>query len=264
MTDILPKPPLSHKALTDVVDLALWAGQLLLQHGADSQRVEETTHRLGTSLGCDWVDVFVSFNDIGVTAVSGPEFRTKIRRVVRIGVNMTTVSAINRLSRRVNQGELNRLQVRDELTRIANSPRHYNRWLVVLMVGLACAAFSRLFDGDWPAFGVTLVASSVAMVVRQELTRYNFNPLLVVTATAFTAGMLASSARLLTLSSHPEAAMVASVLLLVPGVPLINAVEDLTEGYVSVAVARGLMGAVVSLAIALGLLLAMALTGVSL
>ena len=35
----LPKPPLDHETLRDVIDLSLWAGQLLLQNGAESARV---------------------------------------------------------------------------------------------------------------------------------------------------------------------------------------------------------------------------------
>ena len=31
------KPPLDYETLRDVIDLALWAGQLLLQNGAESQ-----------------------------------------------------------------------------------------------------------------------------------------------------------------------------------------------------------------------------------
>ena len=29
------KPPLEREALRDVIDLSLWAGQMLLQHGAE-------------------------------------------------------------------------------------------------------------------------------------------------------------------------------------------------------------------------------------
>lgn len=258
----LHKPTLSYTELTDIIDLTLWTGQLLLQHGADSQRVEETVHRVGTALGCNWMDVFVSFSDIGVSAISGEGFRTKIRRVVRIGVNMTIVSAISRLSRRVSRGELDRFQVRSELLRISTTPPHYNRWLVVLMVGLACAAFSQLFGGDWSVFGITWVSAGVAMIARQELSRRHFNALLVVVATAFVAGILASVATFIPEIAQPETALVSSVLLLVPGVPLINSVEDIVEGYVVVGIARGVIGAIISLAIALGLVLAMAITGV--
>ena len=257
-----PKPPLTREALRDVIDLSLWAGQLLLQNGSDSERIEETIHRLGTALGCDWMDILVSPNVIAVTTISGEEFRTKIRRVIGLNVNMTIVSAINRLSRRVENGELDRFGVRQELERISQIRSHYNRWLVVLMVGLACAAFSRLFGGDLPVFGVTFVAAAVAMVVRQELSRLRYNIFLVTLVTAFVAGVLASLAARWQLSPQPQTALAASALLLVPGVSLINSAEDLIKGHMVTGITRGIIGVLVSLSIALGLALAIQVMGV--
>ena len=255
---------LSREELRDVIDLALWAGQLLLQYGAEAERVEQTLIYFGTGLGCQWLDVLVSPNVILLTTSSGDEFRTKVRRVPSLGVDLTKVSAVNRLSRRVAAGELDRATVRAELERISSLKPHYNRWLVALMVGLACAAFSRLFGGDWPVFAVTWVASSVAMFTRQALARRDFNPLLVAIVTAFVAGLVASSAALFDLSATPQLALASSVLLLVPGVPLINAAEDLIKGHLVIGLVRGVFGVLVSLGIALGLLLAMRLTGAGL
>ena len=256
------KPPLSYEELRDVIDLSLWAGQMLLQHGAESQRVEETVHHLGTGLGCDWMDILVSPNAIIVTTTSGHEFRTKTRRVVRLGADLWRITAVNDLSRRVSQGELDRSQVRHELERIDATPPRYHRWLVVFMVGLACAAFSRLFGGNWPVFVVTFVAATVAMLVRQELTRRYFNQFLVTVASAFVAGVLAASATRLNLSPQPEVALISAVLLLVPGVHLINSAEDLIKGHLVTGITRGAMGFLITLAIALGLLLALRLMGV--
>jgi uncharacterized membrane protein YjjP (DUF1212 family) len=162
------KPPLSRTELRDIVDLALWAGQLMLQYGAQSERVEETVHHLGTGLGCDWLDILVSPNVLIVTTISGEEFRTKVRRVPDFKVDFSVVAAVNDLKYRVAAGRLDRLTLRAELERISNMPGHYNRWLVVAMVGLACAAFSRLFEGDWPVFVMTFLAAATAMFVRQE------------------------------------------------------------------------------------------------
>jgi uncharacterized membrane protein YjjP (DUF1212 family) len=257
-----PKKHLAYEELRDIIDLSLWAGQLLLQHGAESERVEETVHRLGTALGCDWMDILVSPNAIIVTTISGDEFRTKTRRVVGYTVDLTMVSAVNRLSRRVEIGELDRLQVRSELRRIADLTPQYKRWAVALMVGVACAAFSRLFDGDWVVFAVTFVASATAMFVRQELNRRYFNPLLVTVITAFIAGLIASTATVFRMSPQPLTALASSVLLLVPGVQLINAAEDVIKGHLVMGIARGISGLVVAFAIALGLLLAMRLVGI--
>lgn len=256
--------PLERDELRDVIDLALWAGGLLMEYGAETQRVEEAVHRFGIGLGCDQIDVLVSPNVIIATTHSGPEFRTKARRVQRQSVDMSRIAAISHLSHQVLRGEINRFQVRAELETIHHTPTHYNRWLVVLLVGLACGSFSRLFGGDWPAFLMTVAAASLGMVIRQELHRRHFNPLLITTITAFAAGLVASLAAVLALSATPRDALAASVLLLVPGVPLINSAEDLIRGHMVTGIVRGVTGALLAGAIALGLLLAMSLMGVSL
>jgi uncharacterized membrane protein YjjP (DUF1212 family) len=257
------KSPLEREALRDVIDLSLWAGQLLLQHGAESARVEETVHRLGTGLGCDWMDILVSPNAIMVTTSSGDEFRTKIRRVVTIGVNMQIICEIDDLSRQASSGLTDRFQAREHLQHIDLLKPQYNRWLVVLMVGLACGAFSRLFGGDWGVFVVTFFSAGAAMFARQELNRHHFNPLVIVVLTAFVAGVFASSATVFQLSNHPQLALAASVLLLVPGVPLINSAEDLIKGHLVTGITRGVTGGLISLGIALGLTLAMRIMGVN-
>ncbi|MFN8450938.1 MAG: threonine/serine exporter family protein [Anaerolineae bacterium] len=257
------KSPLDREELRDVIDLALWAGQMLLQNGADAERVEETVQSIGTELGAEGVDALVSPNALIVTTSSGAEFRTKVRRIISMGVNMTVVEQISHLNHRVAEGKMDRFVVRSELTRISDMPHEFNRWQIVITVGLACAAFSRLFGGDLPVIVITFLAAAIAMYVRQLLTRHNFNALLIVIATAFVSGLIASSASILHLSDHAQTALVASVLLLVPGVHLINSIQDIIKGHIVIGLVRGFTGLVISLCIALGLLLAMQLAGVS-
>lgn len=256
------RPTLDRESLTEVVNLALWSGQLLMENGAESQRVEETIRSLGAGLGCDWGDVFVSHNALIVSHSSGGEFRTKTRRITKSGVNLTLVAAVSHLRHRVEEGKFDRALIRKDLVRIVNTPRHYNRGLTVLMAGLACAAFSRLFGGDWLVFAVTFVAAAIAIWVRQELMRRELNTLLQVTITSFVAGLVVGLTRMSGLVFPPETAMAAAVLLLVPGVPFVNAVEDLIKGYTVVGLARFTTSLLIILAIALGLVLAMRITGV--
>ncbi len=257
------KPRLEHDELRDVISLSLFAGQMLLQNGADTKRVEETVHRLGTGLGADWVDVIVLPDAIIATTTNNHEFRTKARRAPGRGVNMQIIADITDLSYRLERKELDRFQLRVELRRISNEGSNYNRWLIVGGVGLACAAFSRLFGGDWPVFFTTFLAAGSAMFVRQELHRRQFNDLLIVIATAFVAGCIASIPSVFQLSPQPTTALAASVLLLVPGVPLVNAAEDLINGYTIPGVMRGIFGLLISLGIALGLSIAMRIMGVT-
>ena len=246
------KPEMEREELRDVISLSLWAGQMLLQNGADTQRVEKTIHQLGTALGCDWLDIVILPDAIIASTINNSEFRTKVRRAPGRGVDMQKIADISDISFRVVRGELDRFTVRSELNRIDQLSRNYNRWFVVFGVGLACAAFSRLFEGDGAVFIMTLIASSTAMFVRQELHKRNFNTLLTVVTTAFVAGALASLTSIFALSPEPTIAIAASVLLLVPGVPLVNASEDLLNGHTLTGVLRGVVGMLLVLSIALG------------
>jgi len=252
------RPPLDRAALADVVDLALWAGSLLMEYGAESQRVEQTVRDLGHSLGCDWGNVLVTQNAIIVTHVSGADFRTKLRRVSAGPVNMGLLEGLSHLTHRATDGHVTRAEARAQLAALSAAPRSYGHWLTACAVGLACAAFCRLFGGTASAACLTWAASALAMRVRQLDAAHAFNPLLVAVVTAFVAsGLVGAFQHLLPPDPKPEAALAASVLLLVPGVPVINAAEDLIKGHVVVGVARATGAALVVLAATLGLILAL-------
>jgi uncharacterized membrane protein YjjP (DUF1212 family) len=262
-TQDAPKPPLNREALRDVIDLALWAGQLLLANGADTARVEETVHHFGTGLGASWMDILVSPNAVVITTSSGEEFRTKVRRVVTLGVNMAVLDEVNRLSHRVAAGEIDRFGVRHELERIGQMHHGYNPWLIAGAVGIGCGAFSQMFAGDAGAFLVTFVAAAAAMRLRQLLQRQHFNPLIIVILTAFAASAIAALGVRLELTATRVPALAASVLLLVPGVHLINGAQDMLKGHMVTGIVRGMTGALISACIAVGVLLALGLLGVA-
>jgi uncharacterized membrane protein YjjP (DUF1212 family) len=257
-----PARNITWEEMTDVIDLALWTGQILLEHGAPAPRVEETVMRVGTGLGADDLDILVSPNVIMVTTTEGREFRTKARRIAGLHVNMAAIVQMSALTRDVTSGRIGRVQLRERLTSLEQSSPGYRRWHVAAAVGLACAAFSRLFGGDWTTFALVLVASAAGMAVRQTLVAARFNPYLNAAVTSFFTTTVVALATLFVRTGTPQHALAASVLLLVPGVPLINAFEELVKGHALIAVSRGVQGLIISLAIALGLMLGMNLVGV--
>ena len=256
------KPPLSAEAHEEITRMAVWAGQLLLQHGAETTLVESAIHRLGCALGCDWVDAAITANAIVITTTSNERFVTKARRVVDRGIDMRRVSDVERLCVMAEKKIIDLAEVRRRLRFISDRARPYNRYLVVVMIGLSCAAFSRLAGGDWPVFAITFIASAVAMLVRQEIAHKHFSPLINFTVAAAVATSIAALAPAFSLGDKPQLAMVASVLLLVPGFPFMNAISDMVKGHVNVGLARWTFALLLSTCVALGILLAMNLTGV--
>ncbi|WP_371378461.1 threonine/serine exporter ThrE family protein [Thalassotalea aquiviva] len=253
------KPELSKRQQTDILRLLVKLAMRLMQHHAESKLVEQTTSRMGLALGLDSVEMALTDNAVIITSLYHGRCKTTTRRVYDRGINMHVVCEIQRLTLKAEQQQLTYQQVNELLEAI--TPQKYNRWLLVVMVGLACASFSHLLGGDWQVFMMTLLASCTAMVFRQEMARRHHSLLLIFCLTAFVATLVASQAVQYNIGNQPELVMAASVLLLVPGFPLINAVSDFLKGYISIGIARWFMATLLSFAVATGIAMALFLTG---
>jgi uncharacterized membrane protein YjjP (DUF1212 family) len=204
--------------------------------------------------------VSLSASSLVVTTVYQEHCITTTRRCPDRGINMRVVTQIQRICIMMEKGILDHSLAQKKLNAI--SPERYNRWLVVLMIGLSCAAFSRLAGGDWTVFAITFVASSVGMIVRQEIGHRHFNPLLNFAATAFVTSVISAQAVIYHLGNKPTIVMASSVLMLVPGFPLINSVADMLKGYINMGIARFVMASLLTLATCLGIIAAMSVTGI--
>ncbi len=249
---------LSREALRDAVDLILWGGALLLQSGADTALVERTVAGLARGLGVDAVDVLVSPNGLLITTTEGEDFRTKLRRVPELGVDLGKMAAVVEVAPRVMTGEVSREALRARLAEIERAA-HYPRWLVALAIGAACAAFSQLFHGGARELGCTLVGGALVMALRQALHKRRVNPYLTVLSASLATGLgltwLAAVA-----GASVTVCVSATAVQLIPGVLFVHAGRDMIKGHIVTAVARAAKATTVVLAIAVGLAVATALT----
>ncbi len=168
---------------------------------------------------------------------------------------MNVVTDIQRTVILAEKGFLDALAVRKRLSRI--KPFRYPPWLVVGMIGLSCAAFSRLAGGDAVVFALTFIASATGMRVRQLIAHRHFNPFLTFAVTAMVTTLLSSTGTIMRWGNDPFLIMASSVLMLVPGYPFINAVSDMMKGFVDMGMARWTMASLLTLATALGIVGAM-------
>lgn len=244
----------------EISRLIAQAGQMLLAHGAESTLVGDITRRIGIAAGVDEVEVSLSASSLVVTTVYQDHCITTARRSPDRGINMRVITQVQRICIMLEKGILDYKLAQLKLNQI--SPERYNRWLVVLMIGLSCASFSRLAGGDWLVFVMTFMASSIGMIVRQEIGHRHFNPLLNFAVTAFVTTSISAQAVIYTIGNQPTIVMASSVLMLVPGFPLINAVADMIKGYINMGIARFVMASLLTLATALGIVAAMSLLGV--
>lgn len=252
---------LSKDERSELTRIAVLAGQILHQHGAESRLVEQTTQRLGIALGATNIELSVSPDAIVMTSLFSGDCITTTRRCYDRGINMQMVCDVQRICVMAEKKLLDSKEVKKRLLRL--TPFKYNRWLVVLMIGFSCASFSHFFGGDTAVYWTTFVASSMAMILRQELAHRHHNPFVNFASAAFVATTIASLGIIFEVGENPQIAMAASVLLLVPGFPLINAVSDMLKGHVSMGIARWVFATLLAISVAVGIVASMALTGVS-
>ncbi|MDO6527756.1 threonine/serine exporter family protein [Motilimonas sp. 1_MG-2023] len=260
MVDLSSTAPLTKQQQTEITRIAIKAGQLLQQHGAESRLIEQTTTRLGVALGAQSIELAVSADALVLTSLFEGRCITTTRKVHDRGINMQMVCDVQRICVMAEKQLLRAADVNKKLDKL--KPMKYNRWLVVLMIGLSCASFSHLFGGDWWAFAVTFVASATAMFVRQELAHRHHNPFINFAVTAFIATLISSFGVIYQLGNRPDLAMAACVLLLVPGFPLINAVSDMVKGHINMGIARWTAATLLTFSVAAGIFAAMGVTNV--
>lgn len=256
----MTRPRLTETEQRDVTRLCIQSGLLLMQHGAESALVETVTRRLGVALGVDSVEVAVMANALTVTTLCAGNCITTVRRNEDRGINMHILTETQRMMLAVEEGKLDLASATRRLGEI--KPYRYPRWSVVVMIGLSCACFARLAKADFDGCLVTFFASALAMAVRQQLAHFHFSPLVNFFVTAFVATSIAAQSLLHNFGTAPKIAMAASCLLLVPGVPLINAVSDMVKGYINTGISRWTMATLLTLSTCGGIVLAMTVWGV--
>lgn len=244
----------------DITRQVVRAAQLLLAYGAESDLVEEISQRLGQALGLASVELSISSNSLVLTSLVHGRCITTTRRIREHGINMTVVCELQRICLLAEKGLYGPNEVRKRLARI--EPKTYPPSLVVFMIGLSCASFCHLFNGDLTACVITFFAAAVGMSVRLAIAKRHFNLLVNFAITAFVTSMLAQTGYLFELSETPKAAMAASVLMLVPGFPMINAISDMVKGHMNVGISRWGYATLLTVSSVIGITIAMQIGGI--
>jgi len=257
LIDIRDMEKITYEEQTKITRVIIKAAVLMMEYGAESILIEQTAQRLGRALGVSSVEISLIPSAIVLTTLVNNQSVTTTRRSHHKPINMSIVYDVQKMVIDSENKKYDSNLVLQTLKEI--KPNYYNRWLVVFMVGLACASFAYLQKADWAAFGITFLAASIAMFVRQELAKKKFVLIITFGITAFVATMIASISQIEGVSSTPNIALASSVLLLVPGFPFVNSFLDALKGYLSMGWGRWLHAMLLTFATSIGIILAVTL-----
>jgi uncharacterized membrane protein YjjP (DUF1212 family) len=248
-------------SLQEIATVALDAGRLTIEAGASGRYVEEVVERIAHGLGAEQVDLRIGYASLSITVGAGGEAVTRMRRTGPHGVNRRLDVALRAVAARVASRELDLAATRGALERLPREVPRHSAWLVAVAVGIACAAFGRLLGVDWPGTLPVLFASMLGQAVRGYLLARGANVFLTMTVVAFSSSAIGGWGAWWAGSHAVDVAVIAAVLLLVPGVPALNTLNDILEGKPTLASARAISVGVVLVFVTVGIWLAKALLG---
>ena len=243
----------SSNSLENIAMVSMEFGRVLMECGSSARIVDEIVRLVALGLGAERADLRIGYASLAITVRIGPEGITRMRKVGPLGVNQRLDHLVRELARVVGRGELTTAAAASNLDAIARHCPRYPGWVVDVAVGIACASFGRLLGVDWAAVSPIFIAAALGQWVRRQSASRQVNVFIAATLVAFVASSLSGFGAFLLGSLTVNTAMIAGVLLLVPGVPCLNAQNDILEGRPTLGSARAVWVIVMLVFLTLGL-----------
>lgn len=236
----------------ELANLAIYLSQLLLESGAEVYRVEDTGFRICNSCkGIDRVNVFVTTNMILISFRYYSDNIMAMRRVKNAGTNLKIVNEINQLSRRFVNGVITieeaYKEIEDIRKKVIVNPVHK-----VLGGAFAAGSSAFLFGGSWGESFIAFIIGIISLIFLHKISKLNYSFFIENFSTAFVLSFCASLVVALGIVENQNSMIIGSLMPLVPGVSITNAVRDLMSGDVLAGLSRISIAVFTSAAIAIG------------
>lgn len=257
----------------EILEIASRAGRLVLENGGETYRAEETMNRAALSLGAVVSESFVT-PTVVMLSVQDNDKKTEtiIHRVKKREINLGKIGSINALSRKISSRTecLGRAecpgrtdcpgkagfyttgkQISYVLSRIENSPV-YPVKLQVLFYGLVPLFFSLIFDGTLKDCLGAFVSGCCLRGVMFLLSRFNFPSFISTLTEGFFVSFCIRVASCIHIVDNPEISSISVLMVLVPGLAIVNAIRDIIAGDLVAGLARGAEAFIVAAALSFG------------
>lgn len=244
-----------------VMNTAILAGELMLCSGAETYRVEDTMNHILNTTHAQTVEVSVMMTGI-VATLGNPDMEpiTATKRVQERGTNLNSIMEVNEISRRYCAGDLPLEEAYERLQKIG--PKQYRVWLFNLAVIMVSSGFAPLFGGGLIEMAAAIVTGGVLALVMTAGKKLQISGFIQTLLCSFAVAVSAILLKQVLPMVDDNIITMSSIMPLVPGVAITNAVRDTLLGdYISGA-ARILEAFLIAAAVALGVGTGMALMGV--
>lgn len=244
----------------NLLRVALDIGEGLLKSGADVRRVEFTIEKICKTYGAAHVEVF-SIHSLILASVRLEDggYSSQTRRILDVSTNMQNIEGYNSLSRRICEEKPDF----DEIDSLIKEVKHkckYPTWLAILGYILGAGGFAVFFGGTlFDGLAASMIAPIVFML---EYIKFDyFNRMVKTLLIAFFAGILSCLSVKIGFAQNMDMVIVGTMMLLIPGLSLGNAMRDLLCGDTLAGSLKTVQAVLAATMIAIGYALAIVVMG---
>lgn len=242
-----------------LLDSVVMAGEIMLESGAETWRVEDTMLRMLKMSKLKTAEVFAMTTGFTVT-LDDPSMdsMTVVRRIENRSMNLERVDRINQISRNFCCGTLTVEEMFREVKKIYREPGDTRAHLLGYMI--LTTGFTLMFGAAVPDAVVAAVAGLISGLGVWGCRKIHLHVFLVNAIGAFLIGVTAIlCTRLWPGNFDLHSIIIGSIMPLVPGVAITNAIYDTLHGDYISGSARMLEAFVTAAAIGIGVGISMAL-----
>lgn len=210
------------QAIERALDVAL----IVLKNGGSTVAADRTFRNVLRGFKQDGASAAWRLDFVAASGAADGRPMTVLRPVGPIGINLARASEAALLGERVARGEVEPAALASEIARVDAIVPDSRRWTMPAAVAVVAGAFAGMNGGDWRAAAVAVAAAGVGWSVRSRLLRRKLLIAPVNLLCAILSASLAAAGLRLGLSRSVPAALIASVVYMIPGLPLINGFAD--------------------------------------
>ncbi len=158
---------LNNYSIGQKMDLILETGQLLMENGADTNRITLTMKRVAKSMGiCESnVHIHITYTTIMLNICEGNHSVTRFQKCIKHGLDMTVVSAVSKLAWNFSKHAYTLNEYRHYLHFNSCRSRFFYGLWIVAGAGLGCGAFCKLFGGDLISSFYTAICAMIGFKI---------------------------------------------------------------------------------------------------
>lgn len=235
-----------------VLSLALDIGKGMVKSGAEINRVEETVIRICYAYGIEKAQVFSVISVIHATVIDKESgAHSQLRRIYSYGVNFGRLEKLNALSRKICDEKTDIDLARLELEKICYEDKHFNMKVCAGYM-LAAASFAVFFGGTLMDAAASVPIAAVLYLTQVYIRVRGASKLFFTALESAVAGFMALVFVYIGFGDNPDMIMIGDIMLLIPGLMLINSLREMLHGDLMSGLLRMLESVILAVAIAGG------------